>query len=150
MTILAGKTPIEVGREFIAQDVVAHFDGFRFHGINLWASWISYIRTRGRVTNLDLQVERIVTNDDGTVTAFGRWHALQNGQAVVSNLATATYRFENGKIVEIWTNRHNYILLFGTYLRYRWGLVLMILHMWLWMYRTEQPNLLHGEVPSVA
>ncbi|HEX2205778.1 MAG TPA: nuclear transport factor 2 family protein [Longimicrobium sp.] len=138
MTILGGQTPIEAGAEFIHPDVVANFDGWRFQGIDLWANWIRYLRTRPGIADLRLVMERIEANPNGTVTACGRWHALRHGRPVVSNLGVATYRFEAGRIVEIWTTRRNYLLLFGPYLKYRWGLVWTLYRMSVWKRRTPQ------------
>lgn len=132
MTILAGKTPIPAGQEFISQNVVAHMDGLTFHGINCWANWIAFIRTRRRVRDLDLQVSRIVANEDGTITVFGSWHAVHRGRAVVSNEGTATYRFENGMIAEIWTTRTNYLLIFGPQLSWRAYLLALLVYLYFW------------------
>ena len=132
MTILAGKTPIPAGQEFISQDVVSHMDGLTFHGINCWANWLSFIRTRTRVSDLDLKVSRIVANEDGTVTAFGSWHALQDGRPVVSAEGTATYRFHGGKIVEIWTTRTNYLLIFGPQLQSKAYLYALLGYLYFW------------------
>lgn len=46
--------------------------------------------------------------------------------------------------MEIWTTRRNYVLIFGPYLRYRWGLVLMLLHLRLWKKLTRQHELSAG------
>ncbi len=141
MTILGGETPIEAGAEFIHPDVAANFDGWRFQGIDLWGNWIRYLRTRPGISDLRLVMERIEPNSDGTITACGRWHARRRGYPVVSGLGVATYRFERGRIVEIWTTRRNYLLMFGPYLRYRWGMLWMLLRLAAWKKRTPQLEL---------
>lgn len=141
MTILGGDTPIEAGAEFIHPQVQANFDGWRFQGINLWANWIRYLRTRPGIAQLRLVMERIQPNPDGTVTACGRWFARRRGYPVVSGLGVATYRFENGRIVEIWTTRRNYLVMFGPYLRYRWGMLWMLFRLARWKSRTPQLDL---------
>jgi hypothetical protein len=141
MTILGGDTPVEAGAELIHPDVVANFDGWRFQGINLWAGYIRYLRCRPGISQLRLVMERIQANPDGTVTAAGRWHALRRGVHAVSNLGVATYRFEGGKIVEIWTTRRNYLLLFGPWLKYRWGLAWMLFRLGRWQDRVPQLDL---------
>jgi hypothetical protein len=132
MTILAGKTPIAAVGEFISQDVVSHMDGFTGRGINCWANWIGYIRSRRLVHDLDLRVERIEANPDGTISAYGRWHATWRGREVVSGVGKATYRFEDDRIVDIWTTRNNYLLLFGRGLRSRLWLLGVVVHFNLW------------------
>ena len=66
--ILRGESPIESGADLIAQDVVANVDSWRFEGINVWANWIQYLRTRGRLDALTLFVDQVVAHDDSTVT----------------------------------------------------------------------------------
>jgi hypothetical protein len=121
LQIVAGKAPIPHGVELIAQDVVIHMDGHTFQGINTWAVWISYIRTRGRVADLDVEVQRMVSNADGTLTAHGRWKAQQQGKEVYSRDVWARYRVVDGVVVEIWTTRTNYAFMVGPIMRSRAG-----------------------------
>jgi hypothetical protein len=150
MTILDGQTPVAAGAEFIHPDVVANFDGWRFRGINLWANWIVYLRTRPHLAELRLVVDRIDSNPDGTVSAHGHWNALRDGRPVFSGPGVARYRFEGGKIVEIWTTRHNYLLHFGPWLRYRWGLVWMLYQLGVWKGRVPQLDLRAAAAPASA
>jgi hypothetical protein len=142
MGILAGKTPIPDGVEIIAQDVVSHMDGFTFSGINTWANWLRYIRTRSRVAELDLQVDRLVANDDGTISAYGRWKALDRGTQIFSKEVWARYRVRNGKVIEIWTTRTNYVFMLGPIMRSRVGLMLIMLHVYFWGKATGRLDLL--------
>jgi hypothetical protein len=132
MGILAGNTPIPQGVDIIAQNVVAHMDGIKFHGINTWANWIRFIRTRGDLDGLELVVDRLVTNDDGTITAFGNWKAHKNGEEIVSNELWARYRIRNGRIVEIWTTRTNYVFMLGPIMSSRTGQLMYMVHMYFW------------------
>ena len=126
--ILAGRTPISRAPEIMAQDVVSHMDGFTFRGINTWANWLSYVRTRSRVGDPDLETDRLVTNQDGTITAYGRWKGRRDGEPVLSPEVWARYRVVDGKIVEIWTTRANYVFILGPIMRTRAGLLLVMLH----------------------
>jgi hypothetical protein len=132
MGILAGRTPITEGVDIIAQDVVSHMDGFTFRGINTWANWLRYIRTRSRVADLDLVVDRLVRNDDGTITAYGNWKAQDQGETIRSKEVWARYRVVDGKVVEIWTTRTNYIFMLGPIMRTRAGLIAVMLHVFFW------------------
>ena len=127
MTILSGETPIHAGSELIAPDVVAYVDRWRFQGINVWANWIDYIRTRGRVAEPTLLVDDLFTNSDATVTACGRWQGVRHGRVVTSKGACATYRLTQGRIVEIWSRRSNYAFLCGSHVEYRLGLLFELL-----------------------
>lgn len=132
MGILQGRNPISSGVEIIAQDVVSHMDGYTFRGINTWANWIRYIRARSRVEELDLEVHRFETHEDGTITARGRWKAQQNGRPIHSKPVWARYRVVDGKIVEIWTTRYNYAFMLGPMIHNRVGHLGFMIHVFFW------------------
>jgi len=151
MTILSGDAPIESGAELVAPDVVAHVDGWRFQGINVWANWIQYIRTRERVTAPTLFLDELVVEADGTVTAYGRWSVVRGGRRVISKSCVARYRLVAGRIVEIWSTRTNYAPLCGAHLVYRLGFAFELLRAQWWKARAPQLDLIDGErVQSIA
>lgn len=141
LRIVAGDAPISHGVELIAQDVVIHMDGHTFHGINAWAVWISYIRTRGRVTEPDVEVERMECHADGTITARGRWRARQQGMEVFSKGVWARYRVVDGVVAEIWTTRTNYAFLVGPMMNSFFGHLLVMLHLFFWIKNSGVPDL---------
>jgi len=141
LDILSGKSPIESGVELIAPDVVANVDGWRFEGINVWANWIHYLRIRGRVHSLTLYVEQVVVESDGTVTARGRWSAMQGEARAISKSCSARYRLVNGRIVEIWSTRRNYAFMCGPHVEHRAGFVVELLRAWWWKTRAPQLDL---------
>jgi hypothetical protein len=130
--ILADRAPISRAPEIMAQDVLSHMDGYSFRGINTWANWLSYIRTRSRVGDPDLETDRLVTNEDGTITAYGRWKGRRDGEPVLSTEVWARYRVVEGKIVEIWTTRANYVFVLGPIMRTPLGLLLVMLRVFFW------------------
>lgn len=130
--ILAGRTPISRAPEIMARDVVSHMDGFTFRGINTWAKWLSYVRTRSRVGSPDLETDRLVTNEDGTITAYGRWKGRKEGEPVLSEEVWARYRVVDGKVVEVWTHRGNYVFILGPIIGTRAGLLLVMLQVFFW------------------
>ncbi|MBV9879965.1 MAG: nuclear transport factor 2 family protein [Gemmatirosa sp.] len=151
MGILAGHAPIESGIELIAPDVVAHVDGWRFQGINVWANWIHYIRTRGRVGEPTLVLDAIVVEHDATVTARSRWCGDRHGRPVTSRPCSARYRVHDGQIVEIWSTRRNYAFLCGAHLAHRSGFAVELLRAWRWKTRAPQLDLTGGaRLRSVA
>ena len=148
MTILSGDTPIEVGAELISPRVVAHVDGWRFEGINVWANWIRYLRTRGRLDEPTLVVDRIEVHGDASVTAHGRWVGMRGGRRMTSQPCRARYRIADGRIVEIWSTRRNYAFLCGRHVEYRIGLALELLRAGRWKKTTPQLDLTsHGRLP---
>jgi len=139
--ILRGESPIESGADLIAQDVVANVDSWRFEGINVWANWIRYLRTRGRLDALTLFVDQVVTHDDSTVTVRGCWSAMRGEHRVFSKLCSARYRLENGRIVEIWSTRRNYAFICGAHVEHRTGFAAELLRTWWWKMRAPQLDL---------
>jgi hypothetical protein len=139
--IVAGKTPIPHGAQIIAQDVVIHMDSYTFRGINTWASWLHYIRTRSRVADLDVELDRLVSNGDGTISAHGRWKARRQGEVVFSGEVWARYRVVDGVVVEIWTTRTNYVFMLGPIMRTRPGHWLIMLHVFFWAKSSGVPDL---------
>ena len=151
MTILSGHTPIEVGVELLSPRVVAHVDGWRFEGINVWANWIQYLRTRGRMAEPTLIVDRIEMNRDATVTAHGRWAGMRDGRRMTSQPCRASYRLAEGRIVEIWSTRRNYAFLCGRHLEYRAGLALELLRAHRWKQSAPQLDLTsHGKARQAS
>jgi hypothetical protein len=142
LDILSGVSPIESGVELIAPDVVANVDAWRFQGINVWANWIKYLRTRRRVDRLTLFVDRIVVESDATVTVHGCWSAMRGEHRVFSRLCSARYRLENGRIVEIWSTRRNYAFMCGAHVERHAGFTVELLRAWWWKTRVPQMDLL--------
>ncbi|HKP14611.1 MAG TPA: hypothetical protein VJT85_01035 [Gemmatimonadaceae bacterium] len=151
MTILSGDAPIESGADLFAPDVVCNVDGWRFQGINVWANWIHYIRTRGRVTALTVLLDEIVMETDGTVTARGRFSGMRGDRPVISKPCSARYRLVDGRIVEVWSTRHNYAFMCGPHLWCYVGFAMELLRASLWKVRAPQLDLTGGvRVPPDA
>lgn len=150
MTILSGETPIEAGSEIIAHDVVAYVDGWTFRGINVWANWIDYIRTRGRVSEPTLLVDELEVHPDARVTARGRWKGVREGRVLTSQPGAATYRLQNGRIVEIWSTRRNYAFLCGAHLTLHAGFVFELLRSQWSRMHAPRPDLLDQPRPQSA
>ena len=143
LDILRGESSIESGVDLIAQDVVAHVDGWHFDGINVWANWIQYLRTRGRAGALTLFVDQLAENGDGTVTVRGCWSAMRGEHRVFSKSCSARYRLEHGRIVEIWSTRRNYAFMCGAHVERHVGFAVELLRAWWWKSRTPQIDLAH-------
>lgn len=142
--ILAGRAPISQAQEIVAVGVVSHMDAFTFSGIHTWAKWLSYVRAKSRVGPPDLETDRLVANEDGTVTAYGRWKGRKDGEPVLSGEIWARYRVVDGKIVEIWTHRGNYVFLLGPIIGSTAGLMVVMLRVYFWS-RTVGKVDLHPE-----
>ena len=135
MTILNGDTPIRAGSDIIAPDVVSHVDGWTFHGIEAWAHWIDYIRTRSRVRAPELWVDEMVVQTDTRLSVRGRWHGVRDGCLTISKPGQASYRLEQGRIVEIWSTRSNYAFLCGSHVETQAGFAFELLRSEWWRRR---------------
>jgi len=151
MSILGGELPIQAGREIIAPDVVAYVDGWRFQGINVWANWIEYLRTRDRVAEPTLLVDELEVHPDARITVRGRWRGVSEGHVLTSKPGVATYRLAQGRIVEIWSTRTNYAFLCGAHLEHHWGFALELLRTKWWHLRVPRLDLQESfSPPSVS
>lgn len=157
-TILSGELPIQAGSEIIAPDVAVYVDGWQFEGINVWANWIDYLRTRDRVADPTLLVDELEVRPDARVTVRGRWQGVRDGCVATSKPGEATYRLSEGRIVEIWSTRSNYAFLCGAHLTYNWGFALELMRSQWWRLRAPRLDLLERSrthsvtlsTPSVA
>jgi hypothetical protein len=118
--------------QLISADVLSHMDHYTAHGLQVWMQWVHFINSRRRVTHLETQLECMTIDADERVTVSGRWRAERRGKTVISEPISATYRIHNDLIVEIWTRRTNYALIFGPLMRSRCGLALVLLYFSVW------------------
>ncbi len=142
--ILSGDLPLSAVREILAEDVILHVSQVTNQGVGVWEDWVWFLRARRRVSNLRVEVARLVENDDGTITAYARWTGIRNGTLTKSELRTATYRLANGKIVEIWSTHKNYAFILGPLANTLPGLALWSVwaRFWRWRQRRQSAQIL--------
>ena len=133
LAIVGGDAPLTDAARLLAPDLICHMDRYTVRGADVWLDWVEFIRSRG-LRHLAVDVERYVTNRDGTITALGclRPARVEHGAARPLCRGQASYRIENGRIAEIWTTRGNYEMIFGAKARHplSWLLVLVELAVW--------------------
>ena len=148
MTVIAGRAPLREAERILAPDVLCHMDRFSTRGTETWGQWVTFIRSRG-VDDLEPLIDRVTANADGTVTAHGRFRGRRGGRAVEGAEGGATYRISGGRIVEIWTRRQNYELIFGRRALHplRWLLVLAHMSLWSRLPGRSRPGPADGAAP---
>lgn len=130
--ILQDQKPLSDIHHVLAPQVIAHMDNYSFKmGHRGWIRWVQFLREQGQVSNPSGIRDDIRENPDGTWTLLGHWTGERQGKQVMSEPSSVTYRFEEGKIVEIWSKRTNYTLFFPL-IRYRVGLALVFLYLFFW------------------
>ena len=130
LAVISGDAPMSDADQLLAPDVICHMDRFTARGTDVWADWLDFLRSRADGP-VKADVDHFVTHADGTITAYGcLWTARAGKSPAQQN--QATYRFENGRIAEIWTSRENYAAIFGAKVRHplRWLLVLVEMAVW--------------------
>lgn len=125
-----GDAPLAEAVHLLAPDVICHMDRFTARGADVWTDWVLFLRSRS-VEKLNVVVDRYETGADGIITAFGGLTTGSEGTAS-PRAGTARYRVVGGRIVEIWTSRWNYEIIFGPTVRrpLSWLLVLVRMAMW--------------------
>jgi hypothetical protein len=120
--VIAGRVDIGVADGLLDEGVVSHLDGWTVRGRPAWRTWLCFLRSRRRVPDLDLVDVRTETLTDGRVRLNARWRT-RDGTS--DDVASATYRVERSRIVEIWTARQNYAFILGPIARWRLGMLLV-------------------------
>ena len=130
--ILEGNKDISVADKILPPVTLTHLDNYNFEtSIEAWQAWWIFLKEKGRASNVSGGCTEMKQNADGTYTLVGEWTGEYQGKPVVSDPISATYRIRDGKIVEIWTTRKNYIFFFSI-IRYRFGLWVVLLYLFLW------------------
>ena len=129
---LSGRLDLAAGARLFRPDVTVHMDRYTFRGVGAWQTWVAFIRSRPGMADLDIVCDGIAVHDVDTVTAYGHWRAGQGARAREIK-ASATYRFEEGRIAEVWTTRGNYEIMFGPRVRSQVGLLVVFARLLLWM-----------------
>jgi hypothetical protein len=142
LAVISGDAPMADAERLLAPDVISHMDRFTVRGVAVWYDWLDFIRMKAG-GNVTAGLDRLVTNGDGTVTAYGK---LRTARASFASRQEhhAIYRFEKGRIAEVWTTRGNYEMIFGPKVRHsvRWLLVLLEMAIWRrlpWRRRAQIP-----------
>lgn len=127
--VIAGRAPMADAERLLAPGVICHMDRWTVRGTQIWFDWLNFLlsKSKGSVT---ADIDLLVSNPDGTITAFG-WLRAGHGESTRQR-HHATYRVENERIAEIWTTRENYEMIFGAKVRHslRWLLVLLEMAVW--------------------
>jgi hypothetical protein len=140
--VISGEAPMADAERLLAPDVISHMDQWTVRGVTVWHDWLAFLRTKAG-GNVTAGLDRLVTNADGTITAYGK---LQTARAPLATRQEhhARYRFEKGRIAEVWTTRGNYEMIFGPKVHHpvRWLLVLVEMAIWRrlpWRRRAQIP-----------
>lgn len=128
LPFLVEKQDLALASELISADVISHLDQYTVHGRDIWMQWVRFINSRRKVRLLEALLEEIVVNPDESVTASGCWKGLRQGEIIFSHAISATYKIDNGKVVEIWTKRTNYTFMLGPLMKTRLGAVSVLLY----------------------
>jgi hypothetical protein len=142
--ILQGNKDISEADKILPPVTLTHLDNYKFDtSIEAWQAWWIFLREKGRVSNVSGASTEMKQNADGTYTLVGEWTGEYEGKQVVSAPISASYRIRDGKIVEIWTTRKNYIFFFRI-IRYRIGFWIVVLYWLLWrrfLQKSREPAL---------
>lgn len=128
LEVIGGDAPMEDALNLLGPDVISHMDEYTVRGTEVWFDWLEFVRSRAR-GDLRVDVDRIVTEADGRISAFG-WLRTSDGRTRQPN--HAIYRVEGSRITEVWTSRGNYAMIFGAKVRHRLTWLLVLLEMAVW------------------
>lgn len=132
--IISGEVNIAEAETILSRDVICHLDNYTFYGIDAWKAWVTFIRSRKKVSDLQLICDRIISSSYNTTTLYGHWKGVNNNNKLItSEKITVIYCFNKYKIIEIWTLRTNYLFIFGKIIQSKIGLLFLFLVMFKWL-----------------
>lgn len=130
--ILAGRQDLSLAATVLDRQVVIHVDGYSFVGIDAWETWISFIRSRRRVSDIEVIIDHMAVFGGDRLVVSGHWQGNRNGVRTASEPCTVSYRFDGGYITEIHTTRRNYAFVFGRGVRCVVFYLLLLGYVWIW------------------
>ena len=129
--ILQGNKDISEADKILSPVTLIHVDNYDLDTtVEQWQAWVTFLKEKGRVSNVGCTCTEMKQNADGTYTLVGEWTGEYQGKPVVSDPISATYRIRDGKIVELWTTPKNYIFFFSI-IRYPFGFWVVFLYLFL-------------------
>jgi hypothetical protein len=142
LAVISGAAPMADAERLLAPDVISHMDQWTVRGTAVWYDWLEFLLSKAK-GNVTVELDRMVNHEDGTITAYG-FLRMANAPLATRQEHKATYRFEKGRIAEVWTTRGNYEMIFGPKVRnpIRWLLVLVEMAIWRrlpWRSRAQVP-----------
>lgn len=137
--IISGRKDIELSSNVFTQEVVIDVDGYRFYGIETVKAWICFLRSRRRVSNVEVIANHMNIEDDWLVFS-GNWRGIRRGRPIVSNECVASYKMAGRYITEIQTRRVNYAFFLGNGIKYRIVFIFILFYFWIWKRLFMRPN----------
>ena len=129
--IVSGRKNMKLASSILSQEVVIDIDGHRFTGIETWETWIRFLRSRRRFSQVEAISNRMSVDNDRIVVSAS-WQGVIKGRRVVSNECEAIYKMSGGHISQIQTKRVNYAFFFGNGIKYHVVFIAILCYVWVW------------------
>lgn len=115
LQVISRQLPFSVIPTLLSAHLRPHMDGRKIgSGIRSWYRWVRFLQYTAdkRMSDLAVAVESINSHDD-RVTVTARWSGRINNKTISSDVGTVIYQVQDGKIINIWTHKKNYIFIHG-------------------------------------
>jgi hypothetical protein len=121
--VISGESPRRAAEACLNPQVTIHMDSAIHRGITIWYKWIYLIRNCGRIWNLRMTPHnvRCDLHDPNLVHLSMSWSGTNRSHrrpATAPDVGALRYLVRDGRIVEIWTHKNNYVFIFGEWIRY--------------------------------
>ncbi len=121
--MLNGVRSRDQAADYIHPRVSIHMDGSTHRGIEMWQRWVYLLRNCGRLRELQfLPSEMFVdAQDPDIVNLVGRWAGIGRYSGAPHQSLQPVhfrYRWDRGRMVELWTRKSNYDFVLGRWLRF--------------------------------
>jgi hypothetical protein len=124
--VINDEVPRRAAEEILDPMVKIHMDAANHRGIEIWYKWIHLIRNCGRITNLCMTRCDAKPDPESPhiVELLARWEGTgrsNRAHSVAERDIHLRYLVRNGRILEIWTHKSNYVFIFGRWIGYSIG-----------------------------
>ncbi len=122
VAVISGELPRLAAEAYLDSQVKIHVDSSNHRGSTIWYKWIHLIRNCGRVQDLRMTPCEVRGDpqDPGLVHLSMRWSGIDRTRhtpVTAPDVHYLRYLVRDGRIVEIWTRKINYVFIFGGWVR---------------------------------
>lgn len=114
LQVISRQLPMSAAAALLDNDLTAYMDGKKCGGVKQWGRWVRFLHYNAdkKMSGLAIVIDHL-SEADNRVMVTAHWQATLAGKLTVAKPGTVTYQVRDGKIINIWTRRKNYVFIYG-------------------------------------